>query len=335
MKKTVYISGILIANLLVIGSIFKINHWPGAGVALTLSLLLLCFWFLPVALINHYKAQKNKISKWLYIAAFISFFMVFIAALFKIQHWPGAGLLLMIGVPIPFLLYLPVFIFHSIKNKEQSFVNFTAIILGLIFIAVYGVLLSINVSRNVFFHGIALTKSNEKVIDYYQFENNRLAGQSNKEIREFVKESNRICDLIHKAKKDLLIYSDNAQIDTDLGQGEFAMENLNNVDSKTMSQYVLIWKDGALVPVIEMELQAYKESIKTLELKNESLQIIEKVIKLGNQLIDNEEYSWAEREFGSDYFVFALESLSRWEKNIRFVEHIVLKDLSNKEENEL
>ncbi|MDK2978318.1 MAG: hypothetical protein PWP52_1032, partial [Bacteroidales bacterium] len=84
MKKIIYISGVIIANLLVIGSIFKVNHWPGAGAAITLSLLLLCFWFLPIALINHYKGQKNKTSKWLYIAAFISFFMVFISALFKI-----------------------------------------------------------------------------------------------------------------------------------------------------------------------------------------------------------------------------------------------------------
>ncbi len=335
MKKTIYISGVIIANLLVIGSIFKVNHWPGAGVAITLSLLLLCFWFLPAALINHYKGQKNKTGKWLYIAAFVSFFMVFISALFKIQHWPGAGLLLMIGVPIPFLLYLPVFIYHSVKNKEQSWVSFTAIILGLIFIAVSGVLLSINVSNDVLFHGIALTKSNEKVIDYYQFENNRLVGQSNNEMQEFVSESGRICDLIHKAKKDLLIYSDYAHINTDLGQDEFAMENLNNVDSKTMSQYVLIWKDGAIVPVLEKELKSYKKYTYTLHLNNETLSRIEKIINLDKQLIGSEKYSWAEREFGSDYFVFALESLSRWEKNIRFIEHIVLNDLSDKEEKEL
>ncbi|MGM0408963.1 MAG: hypothetical protein ACQERU_13365 [Bacteroidota bacterium] len=335
MKKTIYISGVIIANLLVIGCIFKVNHWPGAGVALTLSLLLLCFWFLPVALINHYKGQKIKTAKWLYIAAFISFFMVFISALFKIQHWHGAGLLLLIGVPIPFLLYLPVFIFHSVKNKEQSPVNFTAIILGLIFIAVLGVLLSINVSNDVLFHGIALTKSNEKVIDYYQFVNNKVAGQSNKEIQEFVNESDRICDLIHQAKKDLLIYSDNAHINTDLGQEEFAMDKLNNVDSKTMSQYVLIWREGAIVPVLEKELKSYKEYAYTLPLKKVTLSRIEDVINLDKQLIDSEEYSWIEREFGSDYFVFALESLSRWEKNIRFVEHIVLNDLSDKEEKEL
>ena len=335
MKKTIYISGVIIANLLVIGCIFKINHWPGAGVALTLSLLLFCFWFLPAALINHYKGQKNKTGKWLYIAAFISFFMVFISALFKIQHWPGAGLLLLIGVPIPFLLYLPVFVYHSVKNKEQSFVNFTAIILGLIFIAVYGVLLSVNVSREILYQGVELTKSNEKIIDYYQFSNNKLTDLSNTEIKEIANKSDKICDIIHQAKKDLLIYSDNAHIHTDFGQDEFVIQNLNNVDSKTMSQYVLIWKDGAMVPVLEKELKTFKEYISTLHLNKATLGRIEDLINLDKQLIDSEEYTWIEREFGSDYFVFALESLSRWEKNIRFVEHIVLTDLYNKEENEL
>ncbi len=328
MKKTLYISGISIANLLLIGSIFKANHLPGSGIALTLSLVLLSFWFLPVALINHYKGQKNKAGKWLYIAAFISFFIVFIAALFKIQHWPGAGLLLLIGVPIPFLIFLPVFIFHSAKNKEQSFVNFTGIILGLIFIAVYGVLLSVNVSKDVLFHGIELIKSNEKIIDYYEFSNAQLNDITDEETKEIVSKSDHICDLIHQAKRDLLIYSENAQISSDLGEKEFKIENLNNIDSKNISQYVLIWKDNAMVPIIEKELRIYKKYLNSLSLDGEVPEIIEDVFNLDDLLVNNKTYSWIEREFDSDYFVFALESLSRCEKNIRFIENIVLSELN-------
>ena len=63
MKKTIYISGIVTANLLLIGCIFKINHWPGAGVALTLSLIGISFWFLPLSLFHHYKNQNNKTTE--------------------------------------------------------------------------------------------------------------------------------------------------------------------------------------------------------------------------------------------------------------------------------
>ena len=336
MKKTIYISGIIIANLLVLGCIFKINHWPGAGVLLTTSLLALSLWFLPVSLINHYKGEKNKTGKWIYISAFISFFMVFIAALFKIQHWSGAGLLLLIGVPIPFLIFLPSFIFYSVKNKDQSFVNFTGIILGLIIIAVYGVLLSLNVSRDVLFKGIQLTKSNEKVIDYYEFTTAKYKNLSNKEMQEVVNRSETICKLIHKAKSELLTYTDNENINSgDLGKDDYRIENLKNLDSKTISKYVLIWKDDALVPIIEKELIDYKEILKSIGLDSETQKIINDVINLGDLIIKDEKYSWIEREFSSDYYVYALESLSRCEKNVRFVEYVVLSELHNKYKNEI
>lgn len=329
MKKTIYISGISIVNLLLIGCIFKVNHWPGANVALTLSLVLLSFWFLPLALINHYKKNKNSANKWVYITAFISFFVVFISALFKIMHWPGASLLLMIGVPIPFLLFMPSFIIYSIKNKEQSFINFTAIVLGLAFIAIYSVLLSVNVSRDILYYGIDLTKSNEKVIDYYEFENAQYGDISNKEIKEIINKSDAICNVIQKAKKELLTYSDNQNISSDLGKEEFRIENLKNLDSKTIGRYVLVRKDGALVPVIENQLRDYKEHLKTLNISTDTKNIINEVVNLDDLVINDENYSWVNREFNSDYFVFALESLSRWEKNVRFIEYIVLSDLNN------
>lgn len=335
MKKTIYISGVIIVNLLLIGCIFKAHHWPGASIALILSLVLLSFWFLPVALLNHYKNNKAKTGKWIYISTFISFFIVFISALFKIQHWPGASILLMIGVPIPFLLFLPSFIFYSVKNKEQSFINFTAIILGLILMAVYSVLLSVNVSKDVLYQGIVLTKSNEKIIDYYQFTNSKLKEVSNDEMKQFADKSDRICDLIHQAKKDLLVYSENENINTDLGQDDFGIEHLNNLDSKTISKYVLLWKDVAMVPIIEKELHEYTKYINSLALNQETLSAVENTLNLENQIIDGNEYSWIEREFDSDYFVYALESLSRWEKNIRFIENIVLSDLVNKQTIEL
>jgi len=335
MKKTIYISGVVIANLLVFGSLFKANHWPGAGVMLTLSIALMSFYFLPIALLNHYKEHKETNSKWLYLTAFFSFFVVFISALFKVQHWPGASVLLLIGVPLPFLLFLPVYIYHSIKNKEQSFINFTAIILGLIFIAVYGVLLSVNVSRDILYSGIELTKSNEKVTDYYQFINDEFQSHSDKDIKNLIESSDRICDLIHQAKKDLLDYSENSHISSDLGKKEFRIENLKNIDSKTMSQFVLLWKDGALLPKIEKEIKAYKNYMNSLGLETETTQLINQVVDLDKKLIAGDELSWMKREFDSDYFVFALESLSRWEKNIRFIENAVLGDLANQETNEL
>ena len=104
MKKSIYISGIACVNLLMLGCMFKIQHWPGAGILLTFSVLLFCIVFLPVSLINSYKEIAGK-SPWLHVVTFIVFFIGMLSILFKTQHWPGASMFLLIGMPLPFVLF--------------------------------------------------------------------------------------------------------------------------------------------------------------------------------------------------------------------------------------
>jgi hypothetical protein len=331
MKKNIYILGIITLNLLLLGSVFKVNHLPGAGILLTVSLFLLSFVFLPLALINNYKEKKAK--KWLYIATFISFLVVFIGALFKTMHWPGAGLILLIGVPIPFLLFLPVYIYFSIKDKQQPVINFTAVILGLTFVAVYSVLLAINVSADILDRGIMLIKSNEATIDFYESQNSKFIdfaankNDNTQHLDEIVKRTNAIKLLIHQAKDDLLVITENSHLDTDFGNDEFNYKNIYNVDAQDIVKYVLFSKVDAKVPEIEKELKAYVSYLHTLSLNPETIETVDKLSHFEITTITNENYSWAYREFSSDYFVFALESLTRWEKNLRFIEYITLKEI--------
>lgn len=333
MKKKIYILGIITLNLLLVGSIFKMNHLPGAGIMLTASLLLLSFVFLPLALINNYKEKQNK--KWLYIATFISFFIVLIGVLFKIMHWPGAGILLLIAVPIPFLVFLPVFVYYSIKDKQQPVINFTAIILGLTFVAVYSVLLAVNVSADILDSGIMLIKSNESTIDFYESQNKRLmdfkakSDGNNQDINGVIKRSSSISLLIHKAKEDLLEVTENDHLDTDFGTDEFNFKNIDNLDSKSAVQYILFRKKHAMVPLIEKELIEYKKYLNNLNLSPETLNTIDKLCNMDIKTIGKEKYTWGDREFSSDYFLFALESLTRFEKNVKFIEYITLKDINS------
>lgn len=337
MKKLIYILGIITINLLLIGCIFKINHWPGAGVALTLSLVLLSFWFLPTALLHHYKRNDHKHKKWLYITAFISFFIMFLAALFKIQHWNGASLLLMIAIPIPFVLFLPIYIYHSAKDKQQSSLYFTAVILGLIFIAVYSGLLNLNVSKNVLDHGVLLIKSNEKTIDYY--ENSIKARLNTKSLNEdymkaIASKSDDLCSTIHRAKHDLLKFSENSHLSTDFGKHDFFVNNINNMDSRNAIHYILFWKDDATIPKLYEEMLAYKTFLTSLELKDETKKTIQLMYSLEDAELHGERYPWTEREFSSDYLIYALESLSRWEKNVRFTENLIVHELTTKSEDD-
>jgi hypothetical protein len=170
MKKFIYISGIVIINIFVVGALFKIQHWPGAGILITLGLGLFSLGFLPLAFIQSYKGNGKK-YKSLYIAGFICAFICFIGAMFKIQHWPGAGWFLMVGVPLPFLYFLPVYIYHHNKSKEKSSVNFLGVMFLMVYIAIFTAILALNVSRDVLEAFNTVEKDVAKTNDLFAIKN--------------------------------------------------------------------------------------------------------------------------------------------------------------------
>ena len=148
MKQKIYIVGLVTTLLVFIGTIFKVNHFPGAGIMLTLGLLGLVVLFLPLALINHYRSEDSNKSKSLYIVTWVTCFVVFISMLFKIQHWPFAGTLLIIALPLPYVIFLPVFINVTSKNKNFNIYNTVAVLLLLAINSIFAALLALNVAKD-------------------------------------------------------------------------------------------------------------------------------------------------------------------------------------------
>ena len=149
MKNLVYISGILGISFSILGITFKVLHWPGAGISIFVGLICLSLIFVPLALIKLNKSTKDKLLKAVYWLAAVSFMITIIGMLFKIQHWPGASILLVIGVPLPFIILLPTYLFYHQKRKLKSDHNFFAVILFFLFLGIFSTLLAVNVSKNV------------------------------------------------------------------------------------------------------------------------------------------------------------------------------------------
>ncbi|MEI6576010.1 MAG: hypothetical protein WCO63_07530 [Bacteroidota bacterium] len=142
MKKLSYISGILSINLFLVGSLIKMAHWPGASILIILGLGFMALVFLPVATITAYKDEVDKTLLWVYVSGFICAFVDIIGAMFKIQHFEGANVLLLIGLPLPFVLFLPVFVYNHIKRDDQQMKGFLGVMFLLTYIVVFSALLA-------------------------------------------------------------------------------------------------------------------------------------------------------------------------------------------------
>ncbi|MDX9929721.1 MAG: hypothetical protein RBS37_07710 [Bacteroidales bacterium] len=148
MKQKIYVLGLVTFLIIFAGVFFKLNHWPGAGYMLMAGMMLLVLVFLPLALINHYKAQETGKHLLLHVVTWLTCLVVFTSMLFKIQHWPGAGILLFIALPFPYLVFLPVFLVSTAREKDFSIQNTVFILFLLALNSVFAALLALNVSRD-------------------------------------------------------------------------------------------------------------------------------------------------------------------------------------------
>jgi hypothetical protein len=139
MKKLVFVSGLISANLMMSGSVFKVMHWPFASVLLTLAVLSFSFIFLPSVLIHLYN-EKVYDNKLFLVITFVVFAVGTISILFKIQSWAFARPLMFIALPLPFVLFLPAYL-YQVRKEEKSQAGFLPVVLGLAFIAVFSVML--------------------------------------------------------------------------------------------------------------------------------------------------------------------------------------------------
>jgi len=147
MKQKIYILGLATAMIVTLGILFKVNHWPGAFILLFAGISVLIFVFMPLALINSTKDEDTKGNRLLYFVTWLTSFVVFAAMLFKIQRWPGSGLLMIVSIPFPFLVFLPVYLVVTSKQKGHNIFNTVYMLFLLMILACFTALLSLNVSK--------------------------------------------------------------------------------------------------------------------------------------------------------------------------------------------
>ncbi len=152
MKKFMYILGMIAPAMLITGTIFKIQHWPGAGVLLVLSLFLLGAIYLPVFVmvkIRDTRKKGKKVNLPMYIFGLIAGIIFIAGAMFKIQHWPGAGIMITLSGFVTVFIFIPILVVQALKDKENQVQNFTILIFVLCFVAITFMIYALRVSKNV------------------------------------------------------------------------------------------------------------------------------------------------------------------------------------------
>lgn len=328
MKKSVYFPGIACTILMLFGCMFKIMHWPGASIMLILSVFLFCFYFLPVALIKGYKSQEIPKYKTLYIITYIVFSICVMGVLFKVMHWPGAGMFLMIGLPLPFVLFLPAYLYYTKDEKKENSMNFLGLMFGLTFLAVFSVLLALSISKQVLRNAITRVYSIEKTLGIGEAAITPIKTES-----DIKKNSDELCAYIEQIKCELLTATHNTLcVNGSMNTKDIWM--MNEVDNKATPAYVLFNQDEKnKFETLKEKIQKYQEALLGTKEMNPNLQELTKELFDVNSTRELDpqgnvnELNWEQREFSNKQLIFVLGALSQIQSNVRIVEFEYLASL--------
>ncbi len=117
MTKTTKIIALVAAVLILIGTLFKTNHWPGANIIISGGLTMGVVLFISMVIV-FMKKLVTGFGKFNGIFSSIIIIIAMLAFIFKMLHWPGAEKLVWIA-DIGILLASVSFLVDGLSDKDK------------------------------------------------------------------------------------------------------------------------------------------------------------------------------------------------------------------------
>lgn len=137
MKKTMYLTSILVAAFLFLFSIFKVFHLPGAAFLLVITVLLFSLIFIPLVIIMKLKDDSSKTEKVVLSLGFMLGMVTAVGVLFKLMKWSQATNLMLVGVSVFTFVYVPLYYLTQNRLKKD---NYQTLVFSVLMFAVGGLL---------------------------------------------------------------------------------------------------------------------------------------------------------------------------------------------------
>ncbi len=174
MKNFTYLFGLTSAILTILGSFFKRMHWPGAGIMITVGLVLIVLVFLPLYFTTSYREQTGKKNPVYAIVGYLTMALLLAGAAFKIQHWPGAGWLIYASIGFLLIGFVPLYVVNVFQKSGKEKATLPYIVMLLVGIACVMLMSNINMSKDLLDIYMEEALANEQQLELVQERTARL-----------------------------------------------------------------------------------------------------------------------------------------------------------------
>lgn len=170
MKKITSIIGIVGGIITMFATLFKIMHWPGAGILLTVGIATISLFYLPMSLITNLREKENTRDKLTVIGGFVAGSLLSLSALFKIMYWPGNTKLFVVGLLFLLLIYTPLQFIKSYRSADNKLFNISGFLVIVAGVALFFGLYRANGTSSYY---LAMTENiqKESMDTYFNLQN--------------------------------------------------------------------------------------------------------------------------------------------------------------------
>lgn len=322
------------------GVLFKVMHWPLAGLMMASGWLLILFIFLPLLLHNKLKEASSKKEKQFFVLGVVAVIIFELSAIFKIMHWPGASVLMILGSVMLVCCFLPAYTYSKFKETGKITGQFIFLVILSIYAVVLTSLMAMNVSSDVMTRFVNQESNASKINNYLNKKMERIASaniqgvdSSNERRAGRIREISEGALALKETIRDIklrLIKATNMVDDTrarQLMDFPSGLEWKDNYD--IMNHMMLEPKSNGLANALKVQLDNF--SIKACAVSAENPELtaqIKMLLDTSTQPVSDgnniEGISWEEHNFRNNILISTLALLSNLEKKVGIAESKII-----------
>ncbi|NBC83247.1 MAG: hypothetical protein GVY19_07670 [Bacteroidetes bacterium] len=199
MRKNIIITGTIAVILATISALLKLYKLPFANITLMMAIAVYVAILFPQSIIE---ARKTKSPYFiLIILGGISAAFSLTGTLFSLMHWPYRYIVLTMGIVMPIVLFLPIFIYQYAQHGSIHIKHFMAVLGIFLFFSLTDAFLSLNISKNAIDGAVQVEREFTISNNILSMEIKTLnAGNENNEIQKITEKANRINEEIASIK---------------------------------------------------------------------------------------------------------------------------------------
>ncbi len=331
-----YLIGMIGGMLTIIGSLFKIQHMAGASVMLSAGLVVMALVFLPtfaILKIRSARARDEPVNKTYYILGVIAGVLFIAGAQFKIMHWPGAGIIILVSWMAVALVLLPLLVLNILQQKENRLNNFLLVVLAFSFISLL-ILSQLRRPSRIMIDSLLYSEQNTAGnSSYFSNVSDRIMQEAKgmedpdmvNRMQTIRNDADELCGLIRKLQVSIISSADEANKEAVRQDGSIDYPGVKGKDRDYPSIEIMLVSGDAPnnATVLKEAIESFKAEALSITRDPGLQSYINKQLDLSP---DFEDETWEDNQFRKSLMESAM-LLSMYHSTVRIIEYGLLNEI--------